>query len=83
MRTTDTLLATFGPPGVGEGPPRLSAIETVPLSLVENSDGSGNQARFEGGVPLTRTGAFGYTVRVLPKNALLASPAELGVSVTA
>jgi starch phosphorylase len=62
---------------------RLSAIETVPLSLVENSDGSGNQARFEGGVPLTRTGAFGYTVRVLPKNALLASPAELGVSVTA
>jgi starch phosphorylase len=62
---------------------RLSAIETVPLSLVENSDGSDNQARFEGGVPLTRTGAFGYTVRVLPKNALLASPAELGVSVTA
>jgi glycogen phosphorylase len=59
---------------------RLSAIETVPLSLVDQSDG---QARFEGGVPLTRTGAFGYTVRVLPKNALLASPAELGVSVTA
>ena len=52
----------------------------MPLNLVEKSDG---RARFEGGVPLTRTGSFGYTVRVLPKNALLASSAELGVSVTA
>ena len=27
----------------------------------------------------TSSGAFGYTVRVVPKNDLLASPAELGV----
>ena len=66
--------------GTVDGDDRLGAIETVPLNLVEKSDG---RARFEGGVPLTRTGSFGYTVRVLPKNALLASSAELGVSVTA
>ena len=35
--------------------------------------------RFEGAVALDRTGAFGYTVRVLPRTALLASPAELGL----
>ena len=28
---------------------------------------------------LDRTGPFGYTVRVLPRNELLASPAELGL----
>ena len=28
---------------------------------------------------LDRTGPFGYTVRVLPRHELLASPAELGV----
>jgi starch phosphorylase len=34
--------------------------------------------RFEGTVALATTGPFGYTVRVLPKNEHLASPAELG-----
>jgi glycogen phosphorylase len=34
--------------------------------------------RFEGRVPLATTGPFGYTVRVLPRNKHLASPAELG-----
>ena len=32
-----------------------------------------------GAVPLERTGAFGCTVRVLPKNGLLATESELGV----
>ena len=41
-------------------------------------DGDGLD-RWEGTVPLERTGAFGYTVRVLPKNTLLATEAELGV----
>ena len=27
----------------------------------------------------TSTGSFGYTVRIMPRNDLLASPAELGV----
>ncbi len=66
--------------GTVDAEDRLSSIETVPLALTEKSEG---RARFEGDVPLARTGSFGYTVRVLPKNALLASPAELGVSVSA
>ena len=48
--------------------------------MVEQIDGT---SRFEGEVPLERTGGFGYTVRVLPKNDLLASPAELGLVATA
>jgi starch phosphorylase len=55
---------------------RLVDIATSPLSVVENADGA---YRYEGDVPLGRTGAFGYTVRVLPKHELLADPAELGL----
>jgi starch phosphorylase len=58
----------------------LTDIATRSLKAVEVTDGT---ARFEGDVPLERTGAFGYTVRALPKNDLLASPAELGVVSTA
>ena len=39
----------------------------------------GGRHRFDGDVVLDRTGPFGYTVRVVPRNDLLASPAELGV----
>lgn len=41
--------------------------------------GNGELYHFEGSVPLERTGAFGYTVRVLPRNELLVSPIDLGV----
>jgi starch phosphorylase len=34
---------------------------------------------YEGTVRLARAGTFGYTVRVVPKNDLLISPAELGL----
>jgi starch phosphorylase len=54
----------------------LTDISTRSLKAVEEIDGT---ARFEGDVPLERTGPFGYTVRVLPRNDLLASSAELGV----
>ena len=37
--------------------------------------------RFDGEVTLQRTGAFGYTVRVVPRHDRLASPAELGLAV--
>ncbi|WP_231558510.1 alpha-glucan family phosphorylase [Modestobacter caceresii] len=43
----------------------------------------GSRHWFTGTVPLTRTGAFGYTVRVLPHSAHLVVPAELGVVVNA
>jgi starch phosphorylase len=58
----------------------LTDIQTVSLKAMEITDGT---SRYEGDVPLERTGPFGYTVRVLPKNDLLASPAELGVVATA
>ncbi len=77
LRADDvTVQAAFG---AVDGEDRLSDVETVPLSLV-SEDGSD---RFEGDVPLARTGSFGYTVRVLPRNELLASSAELGVATTA
>ena len=51
-----------------------------PSSALEVAEGyEGGRHRFDGAVALNRTGAFGYTVRVVPKNDLLASPAELGV----
>ena len=34
---------------------------------------------YEGEMALDRTGPFGYTVRVLPNDQLLATPAELGL----
>jgi starch phosphorylase len=55
-------------------------VSTQPLRIVEQVDGV---VRYEGEVPLERTGGFGYTVRVLPNSDLLASPAELGVVATA
>ncbi len=36
--------------------------------------------RYEGSVPLTATGSFGYTVRVVPTHPALASAAELGLA---
>jgi len=40
---------------------------------------SGAPTLFTGTVELDRAGAFGYTVRVVPRNALLISPAEMGL----
>ena len=47
----------------------------------EHTDGSRHW--FTATLPLERTGAFGYTVRVLPRSEYLADPAELGVVSTA
>ncbi len=47
------------------------------LSLAESYEAG--RHRFDGRLTLSRTGPFGYTLRVLPKNDLLATPAELGV----
>ncbi|MGI9093826.1 MAG: alpha-glucan family phosphorylase [Mycobacteriales bacterium] len=55
---------------------QLHGVSTVPMAHVGDGDG---QHRYEGSVPLQRTGAFGYTVRVLPRHRLMANPADLGV----
>ena len=55
--------------------------EHLPLACTQQT-GEGQWA-YEGDVPLARTGAFGYTVRVLPRHGSLASPAELGLITSA
>ncbi len=54
-------------------------VDTVVTSLEPTESYDDGRHRYEGSVPLDRTGPFGYTVRVLPRHSLLASPAELGV----
>jgi starch phosphorylase len=53
--------------------------ETVADSLRLAESYEGGRHRFDGDVVLDHSGAFGYTVRVIPRNDLLTSPAELGV----
>jgi starch phosphorylase len=55
----------------------LLATTTASLSPM-GVDETGRH-RYEGQVRLNQSGPFGYTVRVLPKHALLASPTELGL----
>jgi len=54
----------------------LHDIASTSMRYVGDGDGLHH---YEGDVPLTLTGAFGYTVRILPKNDLLVTPADLGV----
>ena len=49
------------------------------LEPTTGSSATGAATVFTGTVNLARAGGFGYSVRVLPKNALLASPADLGL----
>jgi starch phosphorylase len=39
----------------------------------------GNRHRFDASVDLDRSGSFGYTVRIVPRNAALSSVAEMGL----
>jgi glycogen phosphorylase len=58
----------------------LIAPEFAELDRREQVDGG--PWRYEGTVPLDRRGAFGYSVRVLPRNPSLASSSELGLIAT-
>jgi glycogen phosphorylase len=55
----------------------LREPEIVSLRLRESYEAG--RHRFEGQVELGRNGPFGYTVRILSRNRLLATPAELGL----
>jgi starch phosphorylase len=59
----------------------LTGIRRLRLDL--ESHDLGSPATFQGTVELDLAGAFGYTVRVVPNHALLATPAELGLLATA
>jgi len=52
-------------------------IELAPLEHVQ--DDEGDRHRYAGSLVLTRTGSFGYSVRVLPCHPSLASSSELGL----
>ena len=56
---------------------RLDNVTHLKLKLA-SAEGV-NPAVFDGTVPLSRAGSFGYTVRVVPSHPLLNSPAELGL----
>jgi starch phosphorylase len=56
---------------------QLSDPVAVSLRPAESYDGGHH--RFDGEIELTRTGPFGYTVRILPRHPRLALPAELGL----
>jgi starch phosphorylase len=60
-----------------KGEDDLLAAAIADLHLAESYEAG--RHRFEGELVLDRPGPFGYTVRVLPKHAGLASPAELGL----
>jgi len=55
----------------------LRDIETAPLGFAETYEAG--RHRFSGDLVLTRTGVFGYTVRVLPKHAGIANSTEMGL----
>ncbi|TPX04351.1 glycosyltransferase family 1 protein [Schumannella luteola] len=63
-----------GRPRAGE---ELGDAHVVPLEL--ESHDLGKPAVYTGSLRFERAGAFGYTVRVVPRNALFASDAELGL----
>jgi starch phosphorylase len=58
----------------------LQQFEVTDMAYLGEEGGS---YRYEAFVPLQRAGSFGYTVRVLPYDPRLSSPAELGLVVVA
>jgi starch phosphorylase len=70
-----TVQAVYGPTGDDD---EISSPAFTGLELEEEPEG-GSAARYSGEVELGRPGAFGYTVRVLPRHPMLASPAEMGL----
>jgi starch phosphorylase len=70
-----TVQAVYGPTGDDD---EISTPAFADLEL-EEEPAPGAAARYSGEVELGRPGSFGYTVRVLPRHPLLASPAEMGL----
>jgi starch phosphorylase len=63
--------------GTARDSDELRDVQSEPLAFVESYEGGRHQ--FAGDLALARTGAFGYTVRVLPRHTGLASTSELGL----
>jgi starch phosphorylase len=54
-------------------------VDTAVESLVLAESYEAGRHRFDGDIVLDHSGSFGYTVRIIPRNDLLISPAELGI----
>jgi starch phosphorylase len=67
--------------GTARDSDELKDVEVKSLDFVESYEGGRHQ--FAGDFALARTGSFGYTVRILPRHAGLASTSELGLVVNA
>ena len=63
--------------GVIDGDDDLVDTAVTPLALADSYDGG--RFRFDGEVELRRGGAFGYTVRIVPRHSVLASVSEMGL----
>ncbi|MEV4361294.1 alpha-glucan family phosphorylase [Nonomuraea sp. NPDC004186] len=63
----------------GKVGPHDELMRPTYAKLTVASVGDDGRAHYTGTVPLDRTGAFGYTVRVVPFHPLVATPAELGL----
>jgi starch phosphorylase len=63
----------------------LEDVRHSPLQAAPGADNDGEQntLAYAGSVALDRAGSFGYTVRVVPKNDLLVSSAEMGLVASA
>ena len=70
-----TVQLVYGPAGDQD---EISDPSFAELEL-EGEAAAGAAARYVGEADLGRPGPFGYTVRVLPRNPLLAAPAEMGL----
>jgi starch phosphorylase len=60
-----------------DGDDRLTEVRVAPLQ--PDQDYQDGHHRFTGAIPLDRSGPFGYTVRIVPRHAGLASAAEMGL----
>jgi starch phosphorylase len=62
---------------------RVAADDELRRPIVTNLEHAEKQEdgrhRFDAEIALSKTGPFGYTVRIVPKHELLASPADLGL----
>jgi starch phosphorylase len=75
LETDDVLVeAAYGKVG-----PHDELMHPSYAKLTVGSVDDDGRAHYTGTVPLDRTGAFGYTVRVVPYHPLVATPAELGL----
>jgi glycogen phosphorylase len=70
-----TVQLVYGPAGDDD---EIAAPAFADLELEGQPPGA-SPARYVGEAELGRPGPFGYTVRVLPRHPLLASPAEMGL----